>query len=472
MGKFKKAVREKLKLRAAIDGPAGTGKTMTGLRWAMALAQHYGGRVAVVETENSSTRKYLNLAPDQIPFDFDILELSSYSPTEYTAAIEEAGRQGYTALLIDSLSHAWQGKDGALELVNKNPSKNSFTAWKDVTPMHTRMIEAILQSPCHVIATMRSKTEYVLEPNDKGKMEPRKVGLAPIQRAGMEYEFDLYMSMDWSHVGHVSKSRCTAVADAVVVKPGAAFLQNVIAWLDTGDVAAPAAAAVARRASDGQITEIMGRFEAAGLTLEKLRQDLSKRFSVTEVADLRPDQAQEMVSRLDALAKSKVSRDGSKNGKASTVEPACPAAPPAPVASSPASAAAVESNGHDSGPQKTHLSSTTAERAAGLVNGKANAAQLERLKQYRIRLFNQMGIIDDFPACEAAWSKILKKRNVASARNLSEEQADQLLISLSTQLGDDEPTPFDGAPIPEAEPPKQIEAAEQAAIAAATTVTP
>ena len=229
---FRPATRQKVKLRMAIDGVSGSGKTFTALRMAVAL----GKRTAVINTESGAVEKYLGLAPDGIPFQFDVCELNDYSPTKYTEAILAAGAAGYEVLIIDSLSHAWAGSGGALELKDRKGG-NSFTAWKDITPMHNQMIEAILHSPCHIIATMRSKTEYVLETDERGRQIPRKMGMAPVQRAGMEYEFDLYCSIDSEHIMRVSKSRCPEVADKLTVKPGVSFMEPVVAWLNDGSAA-------------------------------------------------------------------------------------------------------------------------------------------------------------------------------------------------------------------------------------------
>ena len=130
----------------AICGPTGSGKTFTALRLAYAF-KGTDTRVAVINTESGAIEKYLGEAPDGIPFDFDILTLEEFPPTAYTDAIFAAGREGYDVLIVDSLSHAWTGTGGALEIKDK-AGGNSYTAWKDVTPMHNRMIEAILRSPC------------------------------------------------------------------------------------------------------------------------------------------------------------------------------------------------------------------------------------------------------------------------------------------------------------------------------------
>jgi hypothetical protein len=226
---FRPATRQKVKLRMAIDGVSGSGKTFTALRMATAL----GKKIAVINTESGAVEKYLGLAPDGVPFQFDVCELNDFAPSKYTESILAAGASGYDVLIIDSLSHAWAGSGGALELKDRKGG-NSFTAWKDITPMQNQMIEAVLRSPCHVIVTMRSKQEYVLEQDDRGRSTPRKMGMAPVQRAGMEYEFDIYCSIDSEHIMRVSKSRCPEVADALTVKPGAAFMEPVLKWLNDG----------------------------------------------------------------------------------------------------------------------------------------------------------------------------------------------------------------------------------------------
>ena len=231
---FKQATRKQSKLRMTIDGPAGAGKSYTALRFAHQLAN--GGKVAAIDTERGSLSKYAGDAPDGIPFEFDVLELAQFSPEKYTEAIVAAGKAGYAVLVIDSLSHAWEGTGGALEIKDRQGG-NQYTAWRQVTPIHNRMVDAILQSPCHVISTMRSRMEYVQETDANGKISVRKVGLAPIQRPGMEYEFDVVADMDYAHILTVSKSRCSAVADLKMEKPGAEFMRPVMEWLSTGAAA-------------------------------------------------------------------------------------------------------------------------------------------------------------------------------------------------------------------------------------------
>jgi hypothetical protein len=239
---FSKATRKQAKARIAIVSPSGAGKTYTSL----VLATNLGARVAVIDTEHGSASKYApkdGCEPDGIEtFGFDVLNLDSFSPANYAEAIHSAESEGFDVIVIDSLSHAWMGKDGALEQADKASARsgeNRFTAWRHVTPHHNNLIESIVGCRAHLIATMRSKTEYVIEENEKGKKVPRKIGLAPVQRDGMEYEFDLVADMDHNHNFVVSKSRCPALSDAVIHKPGAALAEQLRAWLSDGSPMPP-----------------------------------------------------------------------------------------------------------------------------------------------------------------------------------------------------------------------------------------
>lgn len=173
---FKKATKTNLKLRLAISGPAGSGKTFSGL----AIATNLGSSVAVIDTEHGSSSRYADI------FDFDVCCLDNFHPAQYINAINEAVRAGYDLILLDSLSHAWFAE---LDLVDK--AKNKFTAWAPVRELERKLIDTIISCPCHVIATMRTKTEWdTTQTDDKGKMKPVKIGTAPIQSSGIEYEFD------------------------------------------------------------------------------------------------------------------------------------------------------------------------------------------------------------------------------------------------------------------------------------------
>lgn len=224
---FTKATKAKSKARLALIGPSGAGKTYTALR----IARGMGGRIAVIDTEHGSAAKYSD------EFEFDTLNLTHHDPMSYVGAIQAAGEAGYDVLVIDSLSHAWMGKDGALEQVDKAAKRtrgNSYAAWRDVTPKHNALIDAMLASKCHLIVTMRAKTEYATETGKDGKMTVAKIGLAPIQREGLEYEFDVVADMTLDHDLMVSKTRMPMLDGMVINKPDEKFGKQIVDWFHSG----------------------------------------------------------------------------------------------------------------------------------------------------------------------------------------------------------------------------------------------
>jgi hypothetical protein len=228
---FKRASKQQAKLRLALIGLAGSGKTYSALSVATHLVP--GGKIAVIDTERGSASLYADR------FSFDVLDLERHGPEDYCEAIEAAEQAGYDVVVIDSLSHAWAGRDGALEQVDKIAKRegkaNNFTAWRDVTPKHNRLVDTMLSCRSHLIATIRSKMEYVLEKDDKGKSSVRKVGLAPIQRDGLDYEFTVVGDMNLSHELIVSKSRCSAVGVGDIIdKPGEKLAKTLRDWLSSG----------------------------------------------------------------------------------------------------------------------------------------------------------------------------------------------------------------------------------------------
>lgn len=228
--RFQRATKRQSRLRLALAGPSGSGKTFTALAVGTALAGD--GTVALVDTERGSASKYSDR------FAFDVLELESFHPERYIEAIRDAEQAGYAVLILDSLSHAWMGKDGALELVDRasrrQQSGNSFGAWREVTPLHNQLVDAMLGARLHLIVTLRSKQDYVQEKDDRGRTVIRKVGMAPVQRDGLEYEFDVFGDLDHEHTLSIGKTRCSALAGQVLQKPGANLAATLAAWLSDG----------------------------------------------------------------------------------------------------------------------------------------------------------------------------------------------------------------------------------------------
>lgn len=215
---IQKARKYQHKLRVGLAGPTGSGKTYTALKLAAAIVAKEGGRVGVIDTEHGSASLYADA------FDFDVIELKSFAPDRYVEAINEFARAGgYTLLIVDSLTHAWNGKDGALEQVDRKAGAggNSFTAWRDVTPQHTRLVDALLTCPFHLIGTLRSKMAYEVDTDPRTKkVTVRKLGLQPIQREGMEYEMDVFCDLDADNTLSISKTRNAALSGYSVQKAG------------------------------------------------------------------------------------------------------------------------------------------------------------------------------------------------------------------------------------------------------------
>jgi hypothetical protein len=230
MSRFQKATRKKAKLRLALLGPSGAGKTWT----ALTIARGLGKRIAVIDSERGSASLYAGDAAD-----FDVLELETFSPRTYVEAIKDAEREGYDVIVVDSLTHAWSGKGGALEMVDnvskRSQSGNSFNAWREVTPEHNALVDAMLMCKAHLIATLRVKTEYVLEEDHRGKKVPKKVGMQPIQRDGLEYEFTLVADMNLQHELIVTKTRCKLFDNAVIPRPDGEVAKKLLGWLESGE---------------------------------------------------------------------------------------------------------------------------------------------------------------------------------------------------------------------------------------------
>ncbi len=239
---FKKAVKTQSKLRLAIDGLAGSGKTFSTLNIATWIARlmreagHGEGRIALIDSERGSASLYADR------FDFDVCELDSFSPLAYVDAIKDAESAGYDIIIADSISHAWAGKGGALDQKDAAADRggNSWTAWRAVTPKHNALVDAMLQCKAHFMATMRVKMEYVQETVDK-KTEIKKVGLASIQREGMEYEFTIVGDIDHSHTMKIAKTRLDGVMDIgdQFERPGESFARKVYGWLMSGAAPRP-----------------------------------------------------------------------------------------------------------------------------------------------------------------------------------------------------------------------------------------
>lgn len=226
---IRKATRKKAKLRLGIAAPSGAGKTYSSLLLAFGI----GGKIGMIDTEHGSGDLYADLG------EYDIINIDApFTAKKYLDAIDAFEKAGYSTIIIDSLSHAWAGDGGLLDkqgkIVDSDPRANSYTAWRKVTPDHNALVDAMLTSPCHIIACMRSKQEYVQEKDDKGKTIVRKVGMAPVQREGMEYEFTVMLDINSEHYATASKDR-TRIFDGFIGKLSIETGQQLLEWLNSGE---------------------------------------------------------------------------------------------------------------------------------------------------------------------------------------------------------------------------------------------
>jgi len=227
---FKKAVRESAKLRLALTGPAGSGKTYSSLQ----IAKGLGGKIAMIDTERGSGALYANIC------DYDVLRVDPpFEPKKFLEGIKAAEDAGYDVLIIDSLSHAWAGEGGILTIHDRTAKavRNSFDAWREVTPQHNQLVDTILASTCHVIVTLRTKTSYEVV-SEGGKTKVSKVGLACIQRDGLDYEFTVVLDLSVEgHVATASKDR-TGLFDGSRLTPDSSTGRRLLEWLESSAIPA------------------------------------------------------------------------------------------------------------------------------------------------------------------------------------------------------------------------------------------
>lgn len=190
-----------------MSGASGFGKTYSALLLAYGITGDWS-KIAVIDTENDSASLYSDLG------EYNSLALTApYSPERYCEAIDTCVNAGIECIIIDSISHEWEGKGGCLEILEALGGQ--FRDWAKVTPRHNAFIQKILQCPCHVITTVRRKQEYDMVKNDKGRIEPVKVGMKEVTRDGFEYELTVNFELiNDKHLVKASKDRTSIFANA------------------------------------------------------------------------------------------------------------------------------------------------------------------------------------------------------------------------------------------------------------------
>lgn len=252
----KKARREKQKAIIGFIGPSGSGKTVSALRMAYGMMleaypeaneEELWSKIGVADTEHGRSLLYWNevfgdmRVGDFIHIDFE----APYTTERYNAAVQALKKSGCEVIIIDSLSHNWQGEGGIIE-THSNMSGNSFQNWGKLSSETTNLVKTLTRNDVHILCTLRTKTEYALEENDKGKMAPKKIGTKPVQKDELEYEFMINFNVNIDHVAETSKDN-TRLFEGQAFTIDQEMGKKLFRWLELGvDVKAEEAAARAK----------------------------------------------------------------------------------------------------------------------------------------------------------------------------------------------------------------------------------
>lgn len=277
---FVQAEKYDLQLRLGLYGPSGSGKTYSALRIASGIVAEIGGKIAVIDTERRAARKYADR------FNFSVLEMTQRRDIDaYIAAINAASKAGFTVLIIDSLTHAWQELLAEVETIARAKYHgNTWGAWSEGTPRQRRLVDAMLSYDGHVIVTMRAKTEWVIPEEGKDKGKPKAVGKGPEQGKGIEYELDMLGEITVDHIMCVAKDRTGEFQDAMIEKPGEDLGHKLAIWLACGKPEPQAH----DQAGDNE-------YLALGQSAEKTH---GIKFSNSGVDDMTADQLNESINAL------------------------------------------------------------------------------------------------------------------------------------------------------------------------------
>lgn len=231
----KKAKREKIYVKIALMSPSGGGKTYSALKLATGMANEIENETGVrphILLGNTEAKRGYYYADE---FDYDIVDIEApHNPEKYVEFIDFAVSEGYGIVIIDSSSHEWEGKGGCLEL--QQQAGGTYQAWSKVTPRHNKFIEAIADSPIHLICTMRGQDQYEIEKDDRGRTSVKKLGVGAKQRSGFEYEFTCTFLIDQkTHTAETQKDNTHIFNDATATLLNETYGEKIIKWANSGE---------------------------------------------------------------------------------------------------------------------------------------------------------------------------------------------------------------------------------------------
>lgn len=256
------ATRKQAKIKLALQGPSGSGKTYSSLLLGYGLSGDWS-KIAVIDTENHSADLYAHLG------NYNVLPLSKpFSPERYIEAIKVCEQAGMDVIILDSITHEWDGPGGVLD-IHQAMMGNSFTNWSKVTPRHNAFVQKFLQSQCHIIATIRTKQDYVLSEKN-GKMVPEKVGLKGVTREGMDFEFTLVFDVDIKHMVTASKDRTGMFMDKPDMMITSETGNKILQWCNAGKSLPDIVTEVQYAVSVDQLRELLRTYPEYRNELEPL----------------------------------------------------------------------------------------------------------------------------------------------------------------------------------------------------------
>lgn len=224
---LKKAERKKAKIRLGLSGASGFGKTYSGLLIAKGLVGDWD-KIALIDTENGSGELYSDLG------DYNVVTLEApYTPERYVEAVKMCEKAGIECIVIDSITHEWDGEGGCLDILTKLGGK--YQDWSKVTPRHNQFVQAILTAKCHVITTVRRKQDYEMSKDNQGKTKVEKVGTKEVTREGFEYELTLNLEfINDKHLVKASKDRTGLFMDKPEFVPSEETGKIIRDWCESG----------------------------------------------------------------------------------------------------------------------------------------------------------------------------------------------------------------------------------------------
>lgn len=245
---LKRAERKQAKIKLALQGASGSGKTYSALLLANGICKDWT-KIAVIDTEHGSSNLYAHLG------EYSVVTLENYAPENYIRAIETCETAGVEVIIIDSISHCWD----FLIQYHAQLQGNSFTNWAKITPRHVGFIQRMLSSPFHILATMRVKQDYVLNEKD-GKVVPQKVGLKSIQRDGVDYEFTIVFDLDLAHNCVASKDRTGLFMNTPEFRITTQTGETILAWCNTGTTLKDIRKLIAKSNTVDELNELYRRY--------------------------------------------------------------------------------------------------------------------------------------------------------------------------------------------------------------------